>query len=96
MCMNVMPPPDEPLVPQRTPCGSVPSWVASLPPLHGFRASPPEPQHARNPPPGLIRWHYLQCVIRKFAHSDYRYIQNIHYCELPLAMDSDYEGTDSE
>jgi len=74
------------------------SGNAFAPRLHGYRTSPPQPQHARNPPPGLIRWHYLQCVIRKFAHSDYRSLQNIHYCELPLRMegDSDDEGTDSE
>jgi hypothetical protein len=71
---------------------------ATLPALHGYRISPPRPQHPHNPPPGLIRWHYLQCVIRKFAHSEYRNLQNIYYFELPLRMegDSDDEGTDSE
>jgi hypothetical protein len=69
-----------------------------MPLLHGYGASPPQPQHAGNPPPGLIRWHYLQCVIRKFAHSDYRDLQNVYYSELPLGMegDSDNEGIDSE
>ena len=69
-----------------------------MPSLHGYRISPPQPQDPRNPPPGLIRWHYLQCVIRKFAHSDYKNLQNIHYCELSLPMegDSDDVGTDSE
>src|SRR5260221_2423371 len=72
-----------------------------LPSLHGYRISPPQPQHDRNPPPGLIRWHYLQCVIRKFAHSDYRNLPNIWHYELPLAMEGDSdnelnEGTDSE
>jgi hypothetical protein len=69
-----------------------------MPSLHGYRTGPPQPQHAHNPPPGLFRWHYLQCVIRKFAHSDYENLQNIYYCELPLRMegDSDDEGTDSE
>jgi hypothetical protein len=40
----------------------------------------------------------LQCVIRKFGHNDYKNLQNIEYCELPLRMegDSDDEGTDSE
>ena len=63
--------------------------------LHGHEAIP---QHPCNPPPGLFRWHYLQCVIRKFAHDDYKNLQNIHYHELPLRMegDSDDEGTDSE
>ncbi|KAK2460134.1 hypothetical protein APHAL10511_007813 [Amanita phalloides] len=76
------------------------SWdtPTHIPLLHGYKTSPPQPQKANNPPPGLIRWHYLQCVIRKFAHSDYRNLQNIHYYELPLRMegDSDDEGTDSE
>jgi len=69
-----------------------------MPLLHGYRTRPPQPQADRNPPPGLIRWHYLQCVIRKFAHSDYKNLQNIHYYELSLPMegDSDDEGTDSE
>ena len=78
--------------------------TASLPrihtPLHGHEASPPQPKHARNPPPGLLRWHYLQCVIRKFAHSDYKNLQNIYYYELSLKMEGDSgsedEGTDSE
>jgi hypothetical protein len=67
-------------------------------PIHGLRISPPQPGDARNPPPGLIRWHYLQCVIRKFAHSDYKSLQNIASYELPLRMegDSDDEGTDSD
>jgi hypothetical protein len=75
----------------------VPGLSAS-PLLHGYRISPPQPQHADNPPPGLIRWHYLQCVIRKFAHPDYRHLQNIQYYELPVPMegDSDDDGTDSQ
>jgi len=69
---------------------------AEMPSLHGYRISPPRPQHDNNPPPGLIRWHYLQCVIRRFAHSDYKNLQNIRHYELPLEMDSDYdERTDS-
>ncbi|KAI0283404.1 hypothetical protein BGY98DRAFT_952261 [Russula aff. rugulosa BPL654] len=80
--------------------GSLEAFPASIPPLHGHEVSPPQPQHARNPPPGLLRWHYLQCVIRKFAHSDYKNLQNISYCELSLKMEGDSEdedeGTDSE
>ncbi|KAI0280829.1 hypothetical protein BGY98DRAFT_962099 [Russula aff. rugulosa BPL654] len=42
--------------------------------------------------------HGHECVIRKFAHSDYKNLQNISYCELSLKMegDSEDEGTDSE
>ena len=62
--------------------------------LHGHLASPPSRGHPRNPPPGLFRWHYLQCVIRKFAHSDYKNIQNICHYELPMKMEDDSDGED--
>jgi hypothetical protein len=56
------------------------------------------PNMIATPSPGLLRWHYLQCVLRKFAHSEYKNLQNISYYELPLRMegDSEDEGTDSE
>ena len=74
----------------------------TLPVIHGLIAGPPRPQLATNPPPGLIRWHYLQCVLKKFGHTDYKTLQNIQFRELPLRMegdsdeDSDDEGTDSD
>jgi hypothetical protein len=72
---------------------------ATGPLLHGHKAIPPHPRDPCNPPPGLFRWHYLQCVIRKFGHDDYKNLQNIHYCELALRMEGDSddedEGTDS-
>jgi len=76
--------------------GSNPS--PSLPLLHGYGVGPPRPQQTNNPPPGLFRWHYLQCVLKKFAQRDYKDFQNIYYMELPFRTegDSDDEGTDSE
>ncbi len=74
----------------------------TMPVIHGRIASPPQPQLATNPPPGLIRWHYLQCVLKKFGHADYKMLQNIDFWELPLRMegdsdeDSDGDGTDSD
>ncbi|KIK02261.1 hypothetical protein K443DRAFT_97209 [Laccaria amethystina LaAM-08-1] len=70
----------------------------NLPPLHGHPAHPPQPLHNRNPPPGLFRWHYLQCVVKKFGHNDYKTLQNINFLELPFQMegDSDDDSTDSE
>jgi len=70
----------------------------TLPALHGHHASPPHPQLNNLPPPGLLRWHYLQCVLKKFAHNDYNNLENIEFSELPLRMegDSDDDGTDSE
>jgi len=68
----------------------------SVPSLHGYRFTPPQPNHPSNPPPGLIRWHYVQCVIRRFAHTDYRNLQHIVYYELPVRLegDSDSESND--
>lgn len=70
----------------------------TVPVLHGCRISPPHPEHADNPPPGLFRWQYLQCIIKKFGHHEYRNLQDIYHMELRLQMeeDSDDEGTDSE
>ncbi|KAK2465889.1 hypothetical protein APHAL10511_001530 [Amanita phalloides] len=93
-------PPGYPRDWQRTTAGTVSAIPTSMvgDPIHGHRAGPPLPHHPRNPPPGLLRWHYLQCVINKFAHSDYKAMQNIYHSKLPLRMegDSDDEGTDSE
>ena len=60
--------------------------------------TPPQPQLNNFPPPGLFRWHYLQCVLKRFAHDDYKNLENINFSELPLRMegDSDDDGTDSE
>ncbi|KAF8965637.1 hypothetical protein BDZ97DRAFT_1904020 [Flammula alnicola] len=86
----------------------IPGWVhtifgelmlsTTIPIMHGRTASPPQPQLATNPPPGLIRWHYLQCVLKKFGHADYKALPNIDFWELPLRMegDSDDDGTDSD
>ncbi|KAF8998746.1 hypothetical protein BDZ89DRAFT_1251621 [Hymenopellis radicata] len=70
----------------------------SYPLTHGFPARPPRPNAIHVPPAGLFRWHYLQCVLKKFANDDYRNLPNIHFSELPLRMegDSDDDGTDSE
>ncbi|KAJ7771105.1 hypothetical protein DFH07DRAFT_1001364 [Mycena maculata] len=79
------------------------------PRLHGYPVAPPQPHRPNNPPAALIRWHYLQCVLQRFAHADYTNFGNIRYPELPLRMerdsddddedtdsDDDDEGTDSE
>jgi len=70
----------------------------ALPAIHGHHTSPPRPQFDNVPPPGLFRWHYIQCVLKKFAHDDYKNQENIYLYELSLRMegDSDDDGTDSE
>ncbi|KAF8888723.1 hypothetical protein CPB84DRAFT_1684086 [Gymnopilus junonius] len=70
----------------------------AYPAIHGLPASPPQPQLNNIPPAGLFHWHYLQCVLKRFAHDDYKNLENITFSELPLRMegDSDDDGTDSE
>ena len=72
----------------------------TLPAIHGHHASPPQPQLNNVPPPGLFRWHYLQCVLKRFAHDDYKNLENINFSELPLRIegdsDHDDDGADSE
>ncbi len=70
----------------------------TLPAIHGHPARPPRPELSNIPPPGLFRWHYLQCVLKRFAHDEYKDLPNINFPELPIRMegDSDDDGTDSE
>ncbi|KAJ7666128.1 hypothetical protein DFH06DRAFT_267634 [Mycena polygramma] len=74
--------------------GKLPSTsdLGTSPPLHGHTASPPFPGRPHIPPPGLFRWHYLQCVLAQFG---YRAAPNndIEYEQLPLPMDGD-SGSD--
>ncbi|KIY68566.1 hypothetical protein CYLTODRAFT_453440 [Cylindrobasidium torrendii FP15055 ss-10] len=66
-----------------------------LPPLHNAIVNqPPTPGHADNPLPGLFRWHYLQCVLRRFATQEYRRQSNISYHEIPLRMEDDSSDND--
>ncbi|KAJ7603669.1 hypothetical protein FB45DRAFT_959590 [Roridomyces roridus] len=87
-----------------------PSAPCELPQLlHGHRAAPAQrqPQSPSRPPPGLFRWHYLQCVINQFAHEDYKSLAHIHLPGPSLQMeqmaedregmeDSDNDLTDDE
>ncbi|KAJ7682409.1 hypothetical protein DFH06DRAFT_1389002 [Mycena polygramma] len=72
---------------------------SSFPSLHGHPVSPPRPEASDFPPSGLFRWHYLQCVVSKFAHPDYRNLDHIIYSvtsDVPFEGDSDDGSSDSE
>ncbi|KAJ7021367.1 hypothetical protein C8F04DRAFT_1141183 [Mycena alexandri] len=59
----------------------------ALPAVHGHHAIPPQP-HANNvPPPGLFRWHYLQCVLKKFV---------ITTTKISRIYSSESDGRDSD
>jgi len=44
------------------------------------------------PPPGIFNWHYLQCVIRRFATTDYKSFPNAYYHVYPFKTDDDADG----
>lgn len=47
------------------------------------------------PPVGVFNWHYIQCVLKKFATSDYKKIDNINYFSLPYrTRDDDDDDSD--
>ncbi|KAF7301175.1 hypothetical protein MIND_00682000 [Mycena indigotica] len=85
----------------KTVYGTLPKGqVQNEPLLHGHFVVPQNTNATGLPPPGLFRWHYLQCVIKKFGHDDYKKMTNIAYPELPIKIvnedDSDDEETDSD
>lgn len=66
-------------------CGNLDEFPFGTSPLvHGIPVAPPNPQEDDLPPAALFRWHYLQCVIKKFGHDDYLGVPNI--C-VPAAAD---------
>jgi hypothetical protein len=62
---------------------------SNVPILHGFQLSPPNPDAPNNPDPGIFRWHYLQCVIRKLGTDEYKNLPNIAHYELPHRTEDD-------
>ncbi|KAM6493643.1 hypothetical protein JOM56_010004 [Amanita muscaria] len=55
----------------------------SDPMLHGHTITL-STHDASFPPIGMFNWHYLQCVLKKFATDEYKQIQNICYFSLPF------------
>ncbi|KAJ6470668.1 hypothetical protein C8R47DRAFT_1077681 [Mycena vitilis] len=72
---------------------STSALARASPPLHGHAASPPFPGRPHIPPPGLFRWHYLQCVLAKFG---YRAAPNsgIEHERLPLPVEGEFDSDD--
>ncbi|KAJ7603671.1 hypothetical protein FB45DRAFT_770694 [Roridomyces roridus] len=59
--------------------------------VHGSPAAPFKTNNPGDniPPAGLFRWHYLQCVIKRLAHTDYTTLANIQLHELPYRVEGD-------
>jgi hypothetical protein len=41
------------------------------------------------PPAGVFNWHYIQCVLTKFASPAYQAVHNVHYFSLPFRTKDD-------
>ena len=48
------------------------------------------------PPVGVFKWHYVQCVFKKFATRDFREFSNISYFVQPGDSDDDDDDDDSD
>ncbi|KAK1223640.1 hypothetical protein PQX77_013488 [Marasmius sp. AFHP31] len=72
--------------------------LSLVPLVHRYLVSPPRPDQQSLPPLGLLRWHYLQCVIKKFKTDALENVPNISHFELPFRTedDDDDSGTDSD
>ena len=49
-----------------------------------------------NPPPGVFAWHYIQCVLAKFATDEYKDLANINHINLPFRTEDDDDDDDPE
>lgn len=45
---------------------------------------------------GVFNWHYLQCVLKKFATGEYRQIPNIYYFTVPFRTREEVENDESD
>lgn len=48
------------------------------------------------PPAGVFNWHYIQCVLKKFATDDYKAFGNIGYFVLPFRTRDDDDESDRD
>ena len=65
----------------------------TLPLLHGRQITLITHDTSLNlPPAGVFNWHYVQCVLKKFATDDYRDIPYIQYFVHPFRTRDDDES----
>ena len=46
------------------------------------------------PPIGVFNWHYVQCVLKRFATDEYKQSQNIYYFSLPFHTREELEESE--
>ena len=68
---------------------------SNVPLLHGYSVT--LSTHRRNiklPPTGIFNWHYLQCVLLRFATPQYRQLPGISFFIYPFKTADDDESDD--
>ncbi len=72
--------------------GLEPQLIPDVAILHGHQIT--LAAHSADPlsPAGVFNWHYLQCVIKRFATSEYKEIENINFFTLPFRTEDDDES----
>jgi len=79
--------------------GSQPFSTSSLPPLHLYQVTlSVHGGHEHLPPKGVFDWHYLQCVTKRFATSEYKSVPDIyfHFHSYPFKTASDESDDEFE
>lgn len=74
--------------------GVTPSQLGSEPVLHGCQITLSAHNLLPLPPVGVFNWHYLQCVLKKFATVDYKAINNINNFSFPFCTRDDNNDSD--
>jgi hypothetical protein len=46
------------------------------------------------PPTGVFNWHYIQCVLKKFATDEYQQVDNVQHNALPFRTRDDADDED--
>jgi hypothetical protein len=64
--------------------GGMPITVMPGQALHGTEITLTTDNDTPLPPPGVLDWHYLQCVMNKFGSRSYKQVDNITYTTVPF------------
>ena len=68
--------------------------IPNVPMLHGHPITLTTHNGSPLPPVGVFNWHYLQCVLKRFATDEYKQIQNIYHFTMPFRTEDDDDESD--
>jgi hypothetical protein len=68
--------------------------IPNVPMLHGHPITLTAHDASPLPPVGMFNWHYLQCVLKRFATNEYKQIENIYHFTVPFRTGDDDDESD--